>query len=119
VTWFLLNQFLNYIVIRVKIVSTQIVSIRFFVGKYVLFIAMVVGIRVVQVKPKVILFFGDSLTAGYGLSPEEAFPALSEKELIKNGKNVKAVNGGLSGETSAGGLRALTGYFVSRLMFLC
>lgn len=71
------------------------------VGKYVLFIAMAFF---VQAKPKVILFFGDSLTAGYGLSPEEAFPALSEKELIKNGKNVKVVNAGLSGETSAGGL---------------
>jgi acyl-CoA thioesterase-1 len=71
------------------------------VGKYVLFIAMAVFI---QAKPKVILFFGDSLTAGYGLSPEEAFPALSAKELIKNGKNVKVVNAGLSGETSAGGL---------------
>jgi acyl-CoA thioesterase-1 len=71
------------------------------VGKYVLFIALAFF---VQAKPKVILFFGDSLTAGYGLSPEEAFPALSEKELIKNGKNVKVVNAGLSGETSAGGL---------------
>lgn len=71
------------------------------VGKYVLFIA---AMFFVQVKPKVILFFGDSLTAGYGLSPEEAFPALSEKALNKNGKNVKVVNAGLSGETSAGGL---------------
>ncbi len=71
------------------------------VGKYALFIAMAF---LVQAKPKVILFFGDSLTAGYGLSPEEAFPALSEKELIKNGKNIKVVNAGLSGETSAGGL---------------
>jgi acyl-CoA thioesterase-1 len=58
----------------------------------------------VQAKPKVILFFGDSLTAGYGLSPEEAFPALAEKQLVKSGKNVKIVNAGLSGETSAGGL---------------
>ena len=71
------------------------------VGKYMLFIALLLA---VQTKPKVILFFGDSLTAGYGLSPEEAFPALSEKELIKNGKDVKVVNAGLSGETSAGGL---------------
>jgi acyl-CoA thioesterase-1 len=54
--------------------------------------------------PKVILFFGDSLTAGYGLSTEEAFPALIEKELNKNRSIVKVVNGGLSGETSAGGL---------------
>ncbi len=71
------------------------------VGKYMFFIAMAL---LVQTKPKVILFFGDSLTAGYGLSPEEAFPALSEKELTKNGKNVKVVSAGLSGETSAGGV---------------
>ena len=54
--------------------------------------------------PKTILFFGDSLTAGYGLSPEEAFPALVEKSLNKKGKPTKVVNAGLSGETSAGGL---------------
>lgn len=55
-------------------------------------------------KPKVILFYGDSLTAGYGLSPEEAFPALIEQKLVKDGKPTKVVNAGLSGETSAGGL---------------
>lgn len=54
--------------------------------------------------PPVILFFGDSLTAGYGLSPEEAFPAILEIELKQSGKEVKVVNAGLSGETSAGGL---------------
>jgi acyl-CoA thioesterase I len=54
--------------------------------------------------PKTILFFGDSLTAGYGLSTEEAFPALVEKKLTKTGKPCKVVNAGLSGETSAGGL---------------
>lgn len=54
--------------------------------------------------PKTILFFGDSLTAGYGLSTEEAFPALVEQSLNKKGKPVKVVNAGLSGETSAGGL---------------
>jgi acyl-CoA thioesterase-1 len=55
-------------------------------------------------KPPVILFFGDSLTAGYGLSPEESFPTLVEKSLIEKGKTCKVVNAGLSGETSAGGL---------------
>lgn len=54
--------------------------------------------------PKVILFFGDSLTAGYGLSVEEAFPNLVEKDLNKAGKQVRVINAGLSGETSAGGL---------------
>lgn len=54
--------------------------------------------------PKVILFFGDSLTAGYGLSPEEAFPALVEKKCLQHGTPCKVINAGLSGETSAGGL---------------
>jgi len=71
------------------------------VGKYVLLIALTLFI---QTPSKVILFFGDSLTAGYGLSPEEAFPALVEKEFNKEGKPCKVVNAGLSGETSAGGL---------------
>ena len=54
--------------------------------------------------PKVILFFGDSLTAGYGLSQEEAFPALVEKRCAAEGNPCQVINAGLSGETSAGGL---------------
>lgn len=54
--------------------------------------------------PKVILFFGDSLTAGYGLSVEQAFPTLIEQKLNKEGKPCKVISAGLSGETSAGGL---------------
>ncbi len=56
---------------------------------------------------KVILFYGDSLTAGYGLSTDDAFPAVIEKTLNKKGKATKVVNAGLSGETSAGGLNRL------------
>jgi acyl-CoA thioesterase-1 len=55
-------------------------------------------------KEKTILFFGDSLTAGYGLTEEQAFPALVEKALNEKGKKVRVINSGLSGETSAGGL---------------
>jgi len=66
---------------------------------------LIVLVMVVQpAKQKTILFFGDSLTAGYGLSPEEAFPALIEKKLNKASARVRVVNAGLSGETSAGGL---------------
>ncbi len=54
--------------------------------------------------PKVILFFGDSITAGYGLSTQEAFPLLIETRLKKEGKACDVINAGLSGETSAGGL---------------
>lgn len=72
------------------------------VGKISLFILFTLLLEPAPVK--VILFFGDSLTAGYGLSPEEAFPAQVEKSLQKSGRNVRVVNAGLSGETSAGGL---------------
>jgi acyl-CoA thioesterase-1 len=72
------------------------------VGKLFLFIVMALMFQ--PPSPKVILFFGDSLTAGYGLSPEEAFPAQVESRLLKKGLKVKVVNAGLSGETTAGGL---------------
>lgn len=73
------------------------------VVKSILIIAVAVLLQA-STDPKVILFFGDSLTAGYGLAPEQAFPALVEKNCIRNGTPCKAINAGLSGETSAGGL---------------
>ncbi|HEX6223360.1 MAG TPA: arylesterase [Chryseolinea sp.] len=76
-------------------------------GLKMLFIALLLGIAQPIAAPKVILFYGDSLTAGYGLSTEEAFPALVEKKLNKNENTVRVINAGLSGETSAGGLTRL------------
>src|SRR4051812_43689423 len=59
-------------------------------------------------EPKNIIFFGDSLTAGYGLeSPDEAFPALIQQKLEAAGKPGHVVNAGLSGETTAGGVRRI------------
>lgn len=52
---------------------------------------------------KHILFFGTSLTAGYGLDPSEAYPALIQKKIDSLKLPYKVINGGLSGETSAGG----------------
>lgn len=54
-------------------------------------------------EPKNILFFGTSLTAGYGLEQGEAYPELLQKRLDSLKMPYKAVNGGLSGETSAAG----------------
>ncbi|SHJ27559.1 arylesterase [Pseudozobellia thermophila] len=56
---------------------------------------------------KVILFFGNSLTAGYGIDMEEAFPALIQARLDSLGLNYKAINSGLSGETTSSGLNRL------------
>ena len=58
-----------------------------------------------QPAPKTILFFGDSITAGYGLDPSLAFPALIQNKIDEKALAYKVVNAGLSGETSAGGLR--------------
>jgi acyl-CoA thioesterase-1 len=57
--------------------------------------------------PPTIVFFGDSLTAGYGLDDpsSESFPAVIETKINEAGSNYRVVNAGLSGETSAGGLR--------------
>ncbi|MGE0683844.1 MAG: arylesterase [Candidatus Binatia bacterium] len=56
---------------------------------------------------KTIVFFGDSLTAGYGLDPSQAFPALIQEKINARGWKFQVVNAGLSGETTAGGLRRI------------
>ena len=55
----------------------------------------------------VILFVGTSLTAGYGLDPTEAFPALVQQKVDVAGLRYRVVNAGVSGETSAGARRRM------------
>lgn len=54
-----------------------------------------------------VLFFGTSLTAGYGLEPSQAFPVLVAQKAAAEGYPINAINSGLSGETSAGALRRI------------
>jgi acyl-CoA thioesterase-1 len=54
-------------------------------------------------KEKTILFFGNSLTAGYGIDPSQAFPALIQNKIDSLKLNYNVINAGVSGETSAGG----------------
>ena len=63
--------------------------------------------RAVATRAPVVLFFGTSLTAGYGLNPDQAFPALIEEKAQAEGMPIKAVNAGLSGETTAGAVRRI------------
>ncbi len=58
-------------------------------------------------KPVVLLALGDSLTAGLGLSPSEAFPARLETALKAKYPDLSIINGGVSGDTAAGGLARL------------
>jgi len=57
---------------------------------------------------KIILFFGNSLTAGMGLEVEEAFPALIQKKLDSAMLSYNVINAGLSGETTASGKNRLS-----------
>lgn len=55
----------------------------------------------------VVVFLGDSLTAGYGLEESQAYPTLVEASLEKAGHPIRMVNAGVSGDTTAGGLARL------------
>ncbi|MBL6921969.1 MAG: arylesterase [Akkermansiaceae bacterium] len=54
---------------------------------------------------KRIVILGDSITVGYGLSPKEAYPALLQKKITKAELPYTVANAGVSGDTTAGGLR--------------
>ena len=54
--------------------------------------------------PRIVLFLGDSITAGFGLELSQAYPALIQQRINKEGLNFKVINAGQSGDTSAGGL---------------
>ena len=66
------------------------------------------ALPVAGVETKTILVLGDSIAAGYGLDAEEAFPALLQEKITKSGLKYKVVNAGLSGDTTAGGLRRIS-----------
>lgn len=56
---------------------------------------------------RIILILGDSITAGYGLEPDESYPALLQKKIDARGWKFRVINAGQSGDTSASGLARL------------
>jgi acyl-CoA thioesterase I len=58
-------------------------------------------------RERVVLFVGTSLTAGLGLPEEQGFPAVIQRKIEDEGLPFRAVNAGVSGETSAGALRRI------------
>ena len=59
--------------------------------------------QVAHAAPKLVLAFGDSLSAGYQLKPGESFPAQLQVALVKAGRDVTVKNAGVSGDTSTAG----------------
>lgn len=80
------------------------------------------GLRTkVALKRNLVLFLGDSLTAGFGNAPSEAFPALIQEHWKQNKFPWRAKNVGVSGDTTAGVLRRLDWVLTSDVhtVFLC
>jgi len=65
--------------------------------------ALLIGVPVFAQQPKLVVAFGDSLTAGYGLKPAESFPAQLQAALNKGGVPARVHNAGVSGDTTAQG----------------
>jgi acyl-CoA thioesterase I len=73
----------------------------------VLLLALLCADTAAAASPPQILVFGDSLAAGFGLPPEGSFPAKLEERLASDGIRTRVVNAGVSGDTTAGGLKRL------------
>ena len=76
-------------------------------GRLLLAILLLMGLSATAPDPRIVLFLGDSITAGYGLDVSQAFPELIQKKIAAKGWNFKVINAGQSGDTSAGGLTRL------------
>jgi acyl-CoA thioesterase-1 len=88
--------------------STSCLSAKFKAA--ILFLTLTVALSSALSAPaakKSIVVLGDSLAAGYGLEPSEAFPALLQVKIDAASLDFTVVNGGVSGDTSAGGLRRI------------
>ena len=68
---------------------------------------MMAAATAVRAEPVTIVVLGDSLTAGYGLDADDAFPARLQVALAADGVDAVVINAGVSGDTSAGGLSRL------------
>jgi acyl-CoA thioesterase-1 len=67
---------------------------------------------------KTVLFLGDSITAGYGVDPWQAYPAIIQNKIDAKGWRFKVINAGQSGDTSAGGLSRLEWLLKNRIDIL-
>ena len=75
--------------------------------KWLVFLALAVFLWASEGERRTILILGDSLAAGSGVDPDEAFPALLQRKIDDAGLKYEIVNAGVSGDTTAGGLRRI------------
>ena len=87
---------------RAEIVFNRTQLLALIVGTYI-----IVGVGAVHANDRIVLALGDSLTAGFGLAKSSGFVAQLESKLIQSGVKARVIDGGVSGDTSAGGLARL------------
>jgi acyl-CoA thioesterase-1 len=75
--------------------------------KWVVFLAVVASLWASEGDRRAILILGDSLAAGSGVDSEEAFPALLQGKIDNADLKYEIINAGVSGDTTAGGLRRI------------
>jgi acyl-CoA thioesterase-1 len=73
----------------------------------ILVVFLALTLRAAAAEPARILMLGDSITAGFGLPPQSALPVRLQAQLAADGVVANIINGGVSGDTSAGGLARL------------
>ena len=95
--------------------TTQLTHLRRAKGRILLPLLLFNFLTAAAPRPKLILFLGDSVTAGYGLEPSQAYPALIQEKIEAKRWQFKTVNAGQSGDTSAGGLNRLDWLLRSRV----
>lgn len=76
---------------------------RVIIGTMALIFMIMAPIGAAKAQPLVLVAFGDSLTQGYGLPPEQGFTAQLQAYLTAAGDDVIVINAGVSGDTTAGG----------------
>jgi acyl-CoA thioesterase-1 len=95
--------------------KTQYRLRRLKLGQISLIVCLWIGLTAAAPGPKNILFLGDSITAGYGLEPSQAYPALIQEKINAKSWPFRTVNAGQSGDTSAGGLNRMDWLLRSRV----
>ena len=86
--------------------STQLTRTKM-VGYLALGCILLVMLCAAAPSPRIVMFLGNSITAGYGIELSQAFPTLIQERIDAKGWNFKVINAGQSGDTSAGGLSRL------------
>jgi acyl-CoA thioesterase-1 len=89
----------------IKLLAGQMVRFALLVN--ILLFAIVALVAPAEARSLRLVALGDSLTAGYGLRPEQSFPVRLERLLRSRGHDVVVANAGVSGDTTAGGLARL------------